>query len=77
MKYKRMEYSVTLFIKQSTNRNIFKQKLLEKKIYAPFLRVGLTLLKVSEPLWGDTVLLATNSPGIPGTRLIDLRRMRG
>ena len=36
MKYKRMEYSVTLFIKQSTNRNIFKQKILEKKFMPPF-----------------------------------------
>ena len=36
MKFKRTEYSVSFFIKQSTNRNILKQKLAEKKLYAPF-----------------------------------------
>ena len=36
MKYKRMEYSVCLFIKQYTNRNIFKQKPLEKNFLPSF-----------------------------------------
>ena len=36
MKYKRMEYSVCLFIKQYANRNIFKQKPLEKNFLPSF-----------------------------------------
>ena len=34
-------------------------------------------LKATEPLRGDNLLLTTKFPKIPGTRLIDLGRMKG
>ena len=34
-------------------------------------------LKATEPLWGDSLLFTTKSPGVPGTHLIDLGMMKG
>ena len=39
---------------------------------APFLWIGFNYLKVTEPIRGDWLLLATKSPKFPGTHLIDL-----
>ena len=44
---------------------------------APFYGWGFNCLKATEPLQGDSLLLTTQSPGVPGTRLIDLRSMKG
>ena len=33
--------------------------------------------RATEPLRGDSLLLTTNFPEIPGTHLIDLGRMKG
>ena len=45
--------------------------------YGPFLWIGINCLKATEPLQGDSLLLTTQSPGVPGTDSIDLRRMKG
>ena len=34
-------------------------------------------LKTSEQQWGGSLFLTTKSPGVPGTHLIDLRRIKG
>ena len=34
-------------------------------------------LKPTKPLNGDSLIFTTQSPGVPGTHLIDLRRMKG
>ena len=34
-------------------------------------------LKATEPLRGDGLLFRTQSPGVPGTHLIDLGKMKG
>ena len=34
-------------------------------------------LKASEQQWGGSLFLTTKSPGVPGTHLIDLRRIKG
>ena len=39
--------------------------------------MGLNYLKTKELLQGDSLLFATKFPEIPGTHLIDFRRMRG
>ena len=39
--------------------------------------MGFNFLKVIKPLRGDSLLFTTQSPGVPGTHLIDLRRMKG
>ena len=33
--------------------------------------------KATEPLRGDSLLFTTQSPGVPGTHLTDLGRMKG
>ena len=52
-------------------------KVVLKKLYGPFLWIGLRYLNAAEPLWGDSLLLTTQVPEIPGTHLIDLRSMKG
>ena len=38
---------------------------------------GVNCLKAAEPLRGDSLLFTTKFPENPGTRLIDLERMKG
>ena len=45
----------------------------KRKLYGPFLWLGLNCLKVTVPLQGDSLLFTTRSPGVPSTHLIDLR----
>ena len=42
-----------------------------------FLWLGFNSLKASGPLLVDSLLFTTKSPGVPGTRLIDVGRMKG
>ena len=37
----------------------------------------LNCVKVTEELRGDSLPFTTQSPGVPGTHLINLRRMKG
>ena len=48
-----------------------------KKLYGPFLWIGLHCLKATGPLWGDSLLLTTKSPGVSVTHFIHLGRMKG
>ena len=38
--------------------------------------MGYNCPKATEPLQGDSLLFTAKLPGIPGTRFIDLRRMK-
>ena len=49
----------------------------EKKLYGSFLWMGFNCLKATEPLRRDSLLFTTQFPGVPGTHLIDFRRMKG
>ena len=49
---------------------------MHEKLYGPFLWMGLNYLKATEPLRGDSLFLTNQSPGVPGTHLIDFRRMK-
>ena len=50
----------------------------KKKLYGPFfLWLGFTCLKAIQPLQGDSLLFTIQFPEIPGTRFIDLGRMKG
>ena len=42
---------------------------------APFFMDGFNCLKATEPL-GESLLLTIQFPGVPGTQLIDLGRMK-
>ena len=42
---------------------------------APFM-TGFNCLKATGPLRGDSLLFTTISPGVPGTHLIDFRKMK-
>ena len=53
------------------------QSLKKKKLYGPFLWMWFNCLKATEPLRGGSFLFTTKFPGIPGTHLIDIRRMKG
>ena len=44
---------------------------------APFHGWGSTISRLTEPLTGDSLLFSSQSPGIPGTHLIGLKRMKG
>ena len=47
------------------------------KHYGPLLWMGFNYLKVTERLRGSSLLVATQSPGFPGTHLIIFGRMKG
>ena len=47
------------------------------KLYSPFSWMWFSCPKATEPLRGDSLLFTTQSPGVPGTHLIDLGRMKG
>ena len=47
----------------------------KRKLYAPFIWIGFDW--GCRVLQGDSLLFTTNSPGSPGTHLIDLGRMKG
>ena len=56
---------------------ISKKKIKKNKYFmAPFYGWGSTASRL-EPLQGDSLLFTTNSPEIPGTHFIDLKRMKG
>ena len=40
-------------------------------------RVELPQGCIASLLWGDSLFLTDKSPGVPGTHLIDFRRMKG
>ena len=46
---------------------------------APFyvLCMGFNCLKAAEPLQGDSLLFTIKLPGVPGTQLVYLGRMKG
>ena len=55
---------------------MFRLKLLLKKNFTtPF--YGLGSLKATEPLQENSLLFTTWYPGLPGTHLVNLRRMKG
>ena len=43
----------------------------------PFLWMGFNCLKATEPLREDSLLFFFKSPGVSGTHLIDLGKMKG
>ena len=47
----------------------------KRKLYGPF--IGFNCPKVTVPLQGDNLLFTTKSPGVLGTHLIDLGRIKG
>ena len=49
----------------------------KKKLYGPLLWMGFNFLKAVEPLRGCSILLTIQFPGVPGTQLINLRKMKG
>ena len=50
--------------------------ILDLKLYDPFLWVGFNCFRATEPLRGGSLLFTTMFPEIPGTHLINLRRMK-
>ena len=53
------------------------EKQLNKKLHGPFLQMGFNCLEATEPLRRDSLFFTTQFPGIPGTHLINLKRMKG
>ena len=47
------------------------------KLYSPFLWMGYSCLKATEPLQGGSLFFTIKFLEIPGTHLIDLGRMKG
>ena len=47
-----------------------------KKLYSPFLWIGFNCLKATEPLQEDSVLFSLNFPGVPGTHIVDFKKMK-
>ena len=63
-----------------SNINICKKvlhTLFFKKLYDLFLLTRFNCLKATEPQRGVSLLFTNKFPEIPGTNLIDLRRMKG
>ena len=59
---------------KETNHLIYIKNL---KLYGLLLRMGFNCLTVTEPLRGDKLLFTTQSPGVPGTHLINPGTMKG
>ena len=51
--------------------------ILDEKLYGSILWMGFNCLNATKPLRGDSLLFTIQSPGVPGTHLIDLGRMKG
>ena len=62
-----------LFPVKNKETNCYMKNL---KLYDPFLSMGFNCLKASEPLQGGSLLFTTQGPGVPGTHLINLGRMK-
>ena len=62
-----------------TNLDTFipSTKRIIKKLYDHFLWMRFICLKVTEPLRGDSLLSTIQFPGVPGTQLINLGKMKG
>ena len=58
------------------NKILHNFTLKNNKLYGLFLCMEFNCLKATEPLRGDSLLSTTRSPGVPGTHLIYLRRMK-
>ena len=56
---------------------VFHNHTLSKKICGPFLWVGFNCLKATEPIRGDSLVFTIKFTKIPGTYLINFRRMKG
>ena len=48
----------------------------KNKFYGPFFWMRLNCLKATEPLQKDSLILTTQSPGVPGVHLIDLVKLK-
>ena len=48
-----------------------------KKLDGSFLWMGFNCLKAMDSLRGDGLLFTIPLPGVPGTQLVDFRRMKG
>ena len=60
----------------SQKNSIINVRLDSKYTSVVFLWISFNYLKATEPLRGDSLLFATQSPGVPDTHLIDLGRMK-
>ena len=75
------ETTITIFIdnisclKKTFMKKVFK--VLFKKLYDPFLRMGFNCLKAVEPLRGGSLLRTTKFLEVLSTHLIDLGRLKG
>ena len=47
------------------------------KLYSSFLWMEFNCLKATESLKGDSLLITTQSPGVPGNHLINFDEMKG
>ena len=56
---------------------LFKRFLQIKKNFMTPFWMGFNRVKVTAPPQGDSLLFTTKSPGVPGTHLIDLGRIKG
>ena len=43
----------------------------------PFSWIGFNCHKATDPLQGDSLHFTPNTPGVPGTHLINLRKIKG
>ena len=58
-----------------SKQGTWKTLLFSKKLW--LLWIEFNCVKTRKPLQGGTLLLTTKSPKVPGTHLIDLKRMKG
>ena len=55
----------------------FKTFTFKQELYGSFLWIKFNCLKATDPLGEDSLLFTTRSPELPGTHLVNLRRMKG
>ena len=60
---------------ENLNFILLLKKNFKKKLYGPFLWMRFNCLKATKPFQGDSLLLTTQSPRVPGPHLINLRQM--
>ena len=63
-------------IQSKHSRLMLQKSRFLKKLYGPFLWMGLNCLKAMEPLQGHSLLFTTISPAVTGNHFIKLGRMK-
>ena len=71
------DFFFEIYVHKTSNKFTVQHLKKKKELYDPFLWMGFNCFKVTEPLRGAGLLFTIKFSEIPGTRLINLGRIKG